>query len=86
MFRCTAGDVGWTSLSKWSDSFAKLITANLLGMDEGEVTPDDIEDTMKELANMVVGNYQSRLGTGTWELGFPPRDGRRPNRRGGARA
>lgn len=54
-----------------SDSFAKLITANFLGLDEGAVTHDDIEDTMKELANMVVGNYQSRLGAGIWELGIP---------------
>ena len=54
-----------------SDSFARLITANLLGMDEGAVTHDDIEDTMKELANMIVGNYQSRLGAGIWELGIP---------------
>jgi CheY-specific phosphatase CheX len=54
-----------------SESFARLITANLLGMDEGSVTADDIEDTMKELANMVVGNFQSRLASGSWELGIP---------------
>lgn len=54
-----------------SDGFARLITANLLGMDEGAVTADDMEDTMKELANMVVGDFQTRLVNGVWEMGIP---------------
>lgn len=54
-----------------TDPFARLITANLLGVDEEEVTPDDMEDTMKELANMVGGNYQSRMKDSAWELGIP---------------
>ena len=38
-----------------SEEFARMITANFLGIGEDQVKDDDIEDSMKELANMVGG-------------------------------
>lgn len=51
--------------------FAKMITANLLGVDEGQVSEDDILDCLKEFTNMVGGGYHARLEDLKWQLGIP---------------
>lgn len=51
--------------------FATMITANLLGVSDGEVSVDDLQDAMKEMANMVAGNYQARTSEARWQLGLP---------------
>ena len=53
------------------DGFARSITANLLGLDESEVTGEEIEDTMRETANMIGGDFQARLGAEPWQLEIP---------------
>jgi chemotaxis protein CheX len=45
-----------------NDSFAKVITSRMLGMDPKEVDSEEIvNDSMGELGNMVVGHIKSRL-------------------------
>lgn len=56
---------------KLKAAFARMITANLLGLDEDDVAMEDLEDTLKELTNMVGGNYQARLTDAAWRLGIP---------------
>ncbi|NLI82498.1 MAG: chemotaxis protein CheX [Deltaproteobacteria bacterium] len=57
---------------KVREEFARMISANLLGLDELDVTQEDMEDTMKEFANMVGGNYKARFDVNNqWELGIP---------------
>lgn len=56
---------------KTTEDFAKTITANLLGIDEEKVSQDDLEDSIKELTNMVGGNFQGRLKGNVWQLGIP---------------
>jgi hypothetical protein len=51
--------------------FAAMITAGFLGTAEEQVEAEEIEDTMKELANMVGGNFLSRLKEKSWRLGIP---------------
>jgi CheY-specific phosphatase CheX len=53
------------------DRFARMITANFLGVDEDELSLDEIGDAMKELANMVAGEFAVKLGQGSWQLGIP---------------
>lgn len=52
------------------EPFAKMITANFLGGNEKEVTNEEVEDVMRELANMAGGNYLRRT-KGNWQLGIP---------------
>lgn len=55
-----------------SHEFARMISANLLGVEENDVTSLDLEDTMKELANMVGGCFKARVDSDNrWELGLP---------------
>lgn len=55
-----------------SREFARMISANMLGVEEQEITSEDLEDTMKEFANMVGGNYKARVDINNqWELGIP---------------
>jgi CheY-specific phosphatase CheX len=51
--------------------FAAMTTAGFLGMAEEQIEADEIEDTMKEMANMVGGNFLSRLKEKSWRLGIP---------------
>ena len=45
-----------------SDTFARVITSRMLGMDPKEVDSEEmINDSMGELGNMVVGHIKSRL-------------------------
>jgi len=54
-----------------SEEFARMITADFLGIRQDQVKEDDIEDCMKELANMVGGGYHARINDTTWQLGIP---------------
>jgi hypothetical protein len=53
------------------EDFARTLTANFLGKTEDEVFPEDLEDTIKELTNMLGGSYVSRSTGRQWRLGIP---------------
>jgi CheY-specific phosphatase CheX len=61
-----------------TDRFARMLTANFLGVDEDELSVDEIGDAMKELANMVAGEFAVKLGQGSWQLGIPGFEEMRP--------
>ena len=52
-------------------AFVTIITANFLGVGQEEVVLEEMEDTLKELANMVGGDCLSRLPPDNWKLGIP---------------
>lgn len=53
-------------------ALAREITANFLGLDEGEVTADQDRDTVKEALNMVGGHMLSLTETpAEYRLGIP---------------
>jgi hypothetical protein len=54
-----------------SEAFAKMITANLLGIEEDQVNDDFLEDSLRELANMVGGGYHARMNSTEWQLRIP---------------
>jgi hypothetical protein len=54
--------------------FASTITANFLGVGQEEVAAEEMEDTLKELANMVGGACLARLPSDNWRLGIPTLD------------
>jgi hypothetical protein len=54
-----------------TEHFARMTTANFLGMGESEVQKEDMVDTVKELANMIGGDHLARLAPGSWQLGIP---------------
>jgi hypothetical protein len=54
--------------------FVTLITANFLGVGQEEVSIEEMEDTLKELANMVGGDCLARLPSNSWKLGIPKLD------------
>ena len=54
-----------------TEPFARMIAANFLGSDEGEVSAEEVADVMRELANMIGGNYLARLADAKWKLGIP---------------
>ncbi len=54
-----------------SDRFARMITADFLGVNEDQLSLQEIEDAMKELVNMVAGELASQLGEGAWRLSIP---------------
>jgi hypothetical protein len=58
-------------LFRATKGFVSLITANFLGVEQEEVAEDEMEDTLKELANMVGGDCLARLPANSWKLGIP---------------
>jgi hypothetical protein len=54
-----------------SEEFARMTTADFLGIGQDQIEDDDIEDSMKELANMIGGLYHARIDDAQWELGIP---------------
>ncbi len=54
-----------------SEEFARMLTANFLGIEENQVKDDVLEDSLKELANMVGGGYHARISDPDWQLGIP---------------
>lgn len=58
-------------LIRATKAFGTVITANFLGVSQEEVVLEELEDTLKELANMVGGDCLSRLPPANWKLGIP---------------
>jgi hypothetical protein len=54
-----------------SEEFARMITANFLGIEESQVHDDDLKDSLKELANMVGGGLHVRSNYADRRLGIP---------------
>jgi CheY-specific phosphatase CheX len=55
-----------------SDGLAKSMVHNLLGLETGQMTKEDIEDCIKEVANMICGNFLGRLDqTRVFDLSVP---------------
>ena len=54
-----------------SEEFARMITANFLGIEEDQVDDDDLEDSLKELTNMIAGGYHAHINDVDWQLGLP---------------
>lgn len=57
-----------------SEKFARMITANFLGVDEAganEIDEDDLIDSLRELANMVAGGCHAHANDSDWKLGIP---------------
>lgn len=67
----TEGGRGFEVCFQVTLMFAAMITANLLGKEESEVQPEEIEDALKEFTNMVGGNFQGRMKKLDWEMGIP---------------
>lgn len=69
---CLMGEKGRMKISLYlCRPFAKMITANLLGVDESQVGEEDILDCLKEFTNMVGGGYHAHLQDLRWQLGIP---------------
>ena len=56
---------------RFTEPFARLIAANFLGAGEDVVSREEMADVMRELANMVGGNYLGRLPNENWRLAIP---------------
>lgn len=54
-----------------TSEFARMITADFMGIEQCQLKDDDIEDSLKELANMVGGGYHARVNDANWQLGIP---------------
>jgi hypothetical protein len=54
-----------------SRDFSSIITGNFLGVGQEQVSLEQMEDTLKELANMIGGDCLARLPANNWELGIP---------------
>jgi len=69
---CLFNNTGRMEISlNMSSGFARMITANFLGINEDQVEEDDIQDSIKELTNMVGGGYHVRTSNTDYELGIP---------------
>jgi len=44
-----------------SRAVAEAVTAAMFGTEPGETTPDDLQDAMGEIANMIGGNIKNRM-------------------------
>lgn len=57
-----------------SEKFARMITANLLGIEEAranEIDEEELVDSLGELANMVAGGCHAHANDPDWKLGIP---------------
>ncbi|MGO9139650.1 MAG: chemotaxis protein CheX [Syntrophales bacterium] len=55
-----------------SDGLAKSMVHNLLGLETKQMTKEDIEDCVKEVANMICGNFLGKLDrTTVFDLSVP---------------
>ncbi|MHC1724599.1 MAG: chemotaxis protein CheX [Syntrophobacteraceae bacterium] len=58
-------------LLRVSNDFARMMTANFLGIEEDQVKDEDVEDSLKEFANMVGGSYHAQINDIELRLGIP---------------
>ena len=57
-----AGDVTGSINLQMNDTFAHLLTANMLGMEVDEIeSAEEVEDVIGELSNMIGGDLKSRF-------------------------
>jgi len=55
-----------------SEELAKTMVQNLLGVEKADIKEQDIEDCVKEAANMICGNFLGKLDqTKVFDLGIP---------------
>ncbi len=54
-----------------TESFSRMVSANFLGIGEEDVAEEEMEDVMRELTNMIGGNYMGRISLNAWQLGIP---------------
>jgi len=54
-----------------TERFARLITANFIGVDEKDIALGQMADTLKEVANMAAGEFLTRLKGADWVLSVP---------------
>ncbi len=54
-----------------TEPFSRSLTSNFLSKDTGTVTADELEDMMKELANMIGGSFLAGTGKDDWLLQIP---------------
>ncbi len=62
-----AGDVMGSISIQVGDTFARLMTAAMLGMESEEVDGEEVNDVIGELSNMIGGDLKSRF----CDSGFP---------------
>jgi len=65
------GSCAWILSFHLSWAFATLLSANLLGKDEPDVSHDEVQDVMLEVANMIGGSCVARLPESDWALDLP---------------
>jgi len=57
-----AGDVSGSINLQMNDAFAHLVTADMLGIEPGEIEgSEEVEDVIGELSNMIGGDLKSRF-------------------------
>jgi hypothetical protein len=66
---------GDQAIKVWTSSpygLGKELAANLLSLDEDELSPEDLDDAYRELLNMVVGGLLTNVDTHSqWKMGLP---------------
>ncbi len=59
---------------RMGEKFARMITANFLGLDElkaDTVGEEELVDSLKEFSNMVAGGCHAHVNDADWKLGIP---------------
>ncbi len=54
-----------------TEFFARSLSSNFLSKNRDELTRDELEDMMRELANMIGGSLLSRMAEQDWQLQIP---------------
>ncbi len=54
-----------------TEFFARSLGSNFLSKNRDEVSREDLEDMMRELANMIGGSFLSRMREQDWQLQIP---------------
>ena len=64
------GDTATSVVVRCGDDLAEQLAARALGLDEAALEPDDLHDTVGEVANILAGNVKAMLG-GQLRLSLP---------------
>lgn len=65
------GAVSGTVFLSGSESVMRLLCAHMVGLPQNEITREDIDDALSELANMTAGNVKLRMGAAMQTLSMP---------------